>query len=473
MREKLRVAHDPDTASSSRSRLARLYLQAGEPEKAIYLYRYGIIVEPDRSSRYHREIGDIYKGMERDDLAAVEYELAETTRRPGNESRVRKQLETWEEEGQDELILQQYLFLLWTRPGSRDLYLHKVARLLMSRGKKDEALRYYRWLVENHRERVRESPDRAFDYSLRIAKLYKEMGEMEAAEREYDQAVKIEGEEGGEALIKKAAFHDSQGGRAIALALYRKAETRKEVDLVAIRLKIAGLLEEEGDVAGALSWMEKAGAAGGEDGARGRLKIARYLLRHDRPEKALAAYREVLPELSLKDQARSMERMGKILADLGRDEEATNAYLAAIDLWREAIGPEAPGPTLLERLADLAKKAARPEIAGEYYEKLIVAYRARLNEEPARAEYYHRKLGDLYRALERYTEAAAHYRTWSRIKPEDPGPHYRLYRLYRDYFDNKEIADYYRARYRELREREKGKSREEQGVARNGRDEQG
>ncbi len=435
IRAKLKMAHNPGSAASNRSRLAKLYLKAGEPEKAITLYRYGIIVESDRASNYHRKIGDIYKRMGREDLAGIEYNLAESGRKPGSGRRLNRQIQKWEEEGRDDLLLQQYLFLLWTKRESRNVYIRKIARLLAERGDKTEADRYYRWLIKIYRQQAGEKPERTLDYTYWIADIYEGIGDMASAEREYDRAIEIEGESGGRALIKKAAFLASLEERDRALELYQRAEMRDGVDLVRLRLKVADLLKDKGDIPGSLLWMEKAAAVGGEEGARIKLDIAQSHAWNDQPEEALAVYRETLELLDLRQRARVMEKIGRILTDLDRNEEAARAYKKAHDLWREDLGEEVADESLLERLAELAEKAGESDKAGEYYDELLIVYRDRMEEEPERSTYYHRKLGDLYRLLERYDEAAAHYRIWSRINPSDPDPHYRLYRLYRDYFE--------------------------------------
>ena len=211
------------------------------------------------------------------------------------------------------------------------IYLSKIARLLMRQGKEEEARHYFYRLIEYYRDRIKEKPERAPDYYLRLAGIYEEMREMEAAEREYDRAVEIEGKEGWYALLKEADFYRSRGEWKKAVALYREAETRKGGDLTSLRLKIAGLFKEQGKTGAALDWMEKAAAAAGEEGAGVRLRIARYLAREERLEEALTAYWEVFPLLDLPSRARTMERIGKILSDLGREEEAAEAYLKAID----------------------------------------------------------------------------------------------------------------------------------------------
>jgi tetratricopeptide (TPR) repeat protein len=453
VRQKLKMSHNPGSAASYRSRLAKLYLQIGEPEKAVTLYRYGIIIEPARASRYHSQIGNIYTGMGRDDLAEAEYNLADTKRKPRPAARLNDQIEKWEEEGRNDLLLQQYLFLFWTEPESRSVYVRKIARLLVERGEEEKADHYFRHLIRNYRKQAEAKPDRRLNYTLWIAEIYEVMGDAASAEEEYDRAIEIEGSSGGKALLEKATFVRNRGEVDRALELYQRAEEREGVDPVRLRLKIADLLEDKGDIPGMLLWMKKAAAVGDDESTGIKLDIARAYERHDQPEDALALYRETLGDLDLRERARVMEKIGRILAGLDREEEAGRAYRKALDLWLEDLGEEVADEDLLERLVELAEKAGEEEKAGEYYEELLIVYRDRMEEEPERAVYYHRQLGDLYRQLERYDEAASHYRVWSRISPSDPDPHHRLYRLYRDYFEDRDTADIYRARYRELRER--------------------
>ena len=452
-RVKLMMSHNPGSAASYRSRLAGLYLQAGEPEKAITLYRYGIIVESTRASNYHRKIGDIYTRMGREALARIEYDLAASRRKSGSGRRLNRQIREWEEEGRDDLLLQHYLFLLWTKKESRNVYIRKIALLLEDHGDKTKADHYYRWLINNYRQQAAEKPERTLDYIYWIADIYEGVGDIASAEEEYDRAIQIEGESGGRALMKKAAFLSTLEETDRALELYQRAEMREGVDLVRLRLKVADLLEDKGDIPGSLLWMEKAAAVGDEESAGIKLDIARFHAWNDQPEEALAVYRETLGVLDLRQQAKVMEKIGRVLTDLDRNEEGARAYKKAHDLWREDLGKEPADESLLERLAELAERAGESEKSGEYYDELLVVYRDRMEAEPERSTYYHRKLGDLYRLLERYDEAAAHYRLWSRIEPSDPDPHYRLYRLYRDYFEEREIANTYRSRYRELRKK--------------------
>ena len=453
VRQKLKMSHNPGSAASYRSRLAKLYIQAGEPEKAVTLYRYGIIVEPSRASRYHSQIGDIYTGMGRADLAEIEYNRADARRKSGSSERLDNQIKEWEEAGREDLLLQQYLFLFWTEPSSRNIYVRKIARLLVERGEEEKADHYFRHLIDNYRRQAEAKPDRRLNYTLWIAEIYAGMGETVSAEEEYDRAIEIEGTSGGKALLEKAEFLRDLGEVDRALELYQRVEKSGVGDQVRLRLKIADLLEDKGDFPGMLLWMKKAAAVGDDESKGIKLDIARAYERHDQPEKALALYRDNLDNLDPGEKARAMEKIGRILAGLDREEEAVRAYRKALDLWIEDLGEEVADEDLLERLAELAEKTGEEEKAREYYDELLTVYRDRMEEDPERSVYYHRQLGDLYRLLERYDKAASHYRVWSRISPSDPDPHHRLYRLYRDYFEDIDTADIYRARYRELRER--------------------
>ncbi|MFH1039536.1 MAG: tetratricopeptide repeat protein [PVC group bacterium] len=462
-RLKMEMARRPGASASARAKLVRLYLQAGDPERAVSLYRYALIIEPDRAPAYHRKIGDIYRELGRGEEAEREYQLAETSERPDPSLRARGQLREWEETGRDDLLLQQYRFLFWTQSGSRIPYLRRIARILSRQGEEAEARRYYDWMVRSFRRLIEERPARALDYTLRIADLYEEMGDGTAAEREYAGAVVIEGAEGATALTRQADFYRSQGKPERALSLYREAEKKKGADPVSVWLKIAAILEDRGETGPALDWLEKAAAAGeGKEGAVIRLKVARHLARHEEPERALEAYRSALPHLSPARRAGVMEEIGDILADRGREAEAAEAYLKAMALWEEDREGKDPGLRILERLSRLAGKAGRAELSEEYSQKLIEAYRRELGADPVRAPYYHRALAALYSRRGQHREASAHYRAWSSLAPEDPYPPYRLYRLYRDHFSDPETADRYYARYRELRKKERAQAGHQQ-----------
>lgn len=453
---KLRAARDPASAPSVRDRLARIYLESGEPEKAVSLYRQAIVFDRPRAASYHREIARIYRLQDREDEAEEELRRAAAASPARATDRRRSQLAAWETEGRDDLLLQQYRFLYWTRAGSPERYLGEIARLLSARGETEEAERYYRLLITDYRRRIVEKPDRAADYHLRIAGVYENMQDYDAAAREYRRAAESEKGEGGAALIRQADFYRSRGETERALDLYREAQTRPGVNLSALRLKIASLLEREGEDEAALTELRRAAEEG--EGERGRigLQIARHLDRRGELEAALAEYRLVLPELDPPARVRIWERIGALLFRLGREEEGREAYREAFRLHGEESGDGVASVGFLEKAVDLAGKAGLAEEEEIYSRRLLETYRLLLDRDPARAGHYHRRLADLLQRRGDYSQAAAHCRSWSALAPDDPQPHYRLYRLYRDFLDNPRGAERHRERYRELREANRG-----------------
>lgn len=448
---KIRAAREPRSAASVREQLARVYLQAGEPEKAVSLYRLAIVFDRPRAATYHRRIARIYRDQGRSEEAEGELELAAAAEPETASARRRRQLAAWEEEGRDDLLLQQYRFLYWTQGGSREQYLRKIARLLQRRGEVEESRRYYRLLITNYQRRIVERPDLAVSYHLRIAGIHEEMEDADAAAEEYRRAVEIEGAEGGRALIAQAEFCRSRGETERAIDLYRAAQTRPGVDPASIQLRIAALLEREGDEEAARSELQRAVQM--EDGERGdiRIRLARYFERQGELEAALAEYRSSLPVLDPDRRTRAWERIGGILSRLDREEEAARAYREALRLWEEERGEESPSVDFLEKALGLAEKGGLEERAEEYSLQLAETYRLLLDRDPGRAAYYHRELGDILQRRELFHQAAAHYRTWSGLDPADPAPHFRLYRLYRDHLVDPRQADLHLERYRELR----------------------
>lgn len=453
---KLQAARDPASASSARDRLARFYLDSGEPDKAVSLYRQAIIFDRPRAASYHREISRIYRLQGQEDEAEEELRRAAAAGPERSDARRRSQLAAWAEEGRDDLLLQQYRFLYWTGAGSRESYLGDIARLLSGRGETEEADRYYRLLITAYRRRILERPDRAAGYHLRIAGIYREMEDWDAAAREYRRAVEVEGEAGGGALVSQADFYRSRGETGRALALYREAQDRPGVNPDVLRQKIVSLLEHEGEDEAALAELRSAAERGEGDRGRVGLKIARLLERRGELEAALAEYRSALPDLDAPERSRTWERIGDLLARLGREEGAKEAYREALRQRAEGSGDETPSAAVLEKSAGLARKAGLEAEEEEYSRRLLETYRLLLERDPGRADYYHRRLGDLLEQRGDFLQAAAHYRAWSLLAPGDPQPHYRLHLIYRDHLDNPRGAERHRDLYRELRAANRG-----------------
>ncbi len=452
---KLKEARDPAYGPTARRKLAELYRQTGQYEKAIHEYRFGMVLDPRKASAYHRKIGEVYEEMGNEDLARLEFELARLTRDESSSALYRQRLEEWEEAGKYDLLMQEYRFLLQTDPDSRLRYLKKIARLQARIGNRQEADKHYRQLIEYYRGLIEEKPDRALGYHLRIADIYEELGEAEAAGREYETVLEAGGPKASEALVEQADYFADQEQFGRARDLYRRAEELEGADRISIAVKTADLLKEEGKPEEALARLEEAASVGGEEGAKLKLKSARLLTRMKQSEEALKAYEEALPYLAAGERARVHERMGDLLNKLERPDEADLAYIQAVEQLKVELGDEVADENLLERMAKLEEEAGRPEEARKHYEELIVVYSDNLFDDEEKAPRYYRKLGDLYRDLERYDEAAVNYLAWSRIDPSNPRPYYRLSRLYRDQLKDPELAAVYREKYREAMRRGK------------------
>ncbi len=450
---KIRAAREPRSADSVRERLVRIYLETGEPEKAVALYRQAIIFDRPRASVYHRRIARIYRDLGRNREAEEEFQKAEAAAPETEAARLRRQLAAWEEEGRDDLLLQQYRFLYWTRNRTGDQYLGRIARMLSGRGEEEESSRYYRRQIADYRRRIEERPTLAVNYHLRIAGIYEEMGEEEAAGEEYRRAVEIEGEAGGRALVSQGDNYRSRGDYGRALALYREAASRPGIDPVSIRFRIASLLERKGEVEEALAELRLAEELDDDEAGSARFRIARFLERRGELEAAREEYRSLLPGLDPGRRAGVWERIASLSARLEQEDLAAQAYREALRCREEELGEDIPTAAFLERAVGLAERGGREEEAEEYSRMLMETYRVLLDRDPGRAGYYHRRLGDALRRRGEFQQAAAHYRTWSGLAPEDPAPHYRLYRLYRDHLDNPRGSERHRERYRELRGR--------------------
>lgn len=455
--EKLKAARDPERASSARKKLARLYLQAGEYEKAIHEYRFEMIVNPDKASSYRRKIAEIYELMGEPELARVEYELADLTRPESDSRRYRQRLDKWEEEENYGPLLQEYRFLLQTDPASRPKYLKKIARLFALIGDEENSRDFWQQLIELYREQIEGNSDRAFDYHLRIADIYREMGEVAAAVREYARAKEAAPKMEALVLIEEADLYREKGESEKAWELYLRAEGLEGADLISLRTEMARFLGRQGRSEEAIAYLEKAAAAGEKEGARARLKLARLLVREGKTEEALAAYREAMPDLGEGYQSRIWEQMGNILEELSRPEEARQAYQKSITALKAELGDYVPGERQLQHLAELEEKSGRPEEALKYYRELLVVLSDRRGEEPREADRYYRKLEEVYRKMARYEDAAELCREWIRREPDNPSPYSLLSRLYRDYLEDEDLAGAWREKSRSLRKKHREK----------------
>ena len=259
------------------------------------------------------------------------------------------------------------------------------------------------------------------------------MGDPEAAAGEFRRAVEVEGEAGVRALIAEADYYRSRGEAERAIGLYREALTRPGVNQASLQFRIAALLEREGEEESAFLELQKAAELEEGGGEEARTRIARLYERSGDLEAALAEYRSLLGDLEPLRRARTWERIGSLLSRLDREEEAAAAYGEALRLRIGELGEEIPDALFLERALSLAERGGLGEQAEEYSRQLADTYRDLLDRDPGRADYYHRKLGDILLRREDFHQAAAHYRAWSGLAPNDPAPHYRLYRIYRDH----------------------------------------
>jgi len=454
--EKLKAAREPTRASTSRNKLARLYLKAGEYEKAINEYRFEMILNPDRASSYRRKIAEIYELMGETERARVEYELADLTRPESDSRRYRERLEKWEDEENYGPLIQEYRFLLQTDPDSSSKYLKKIARLFAASGDKENSRLFWRRLIELYREVIEEKPARAFEYHLRIADIYREMEDPEKALAEYGRAGKADPEQSARALIEEADLRRDMGEAKKAWESYLQAEKEVEgEDLVSLRTEMARFLEREESREEAIAYLEKAAGGGGRAGARANLKLARLLEREGRSEEALTSFRKALGELGQDYRSRIWEDMGDILLELGRSEEARQAYRNASDALKTRIGSYAPDEGELRKLAELEEKAGSPEEAFKYYRELLVVLSDLIEEKPDEADRYFREMEEVYRKMEKYDEAAELCRQWIRRQGENPTPYRLLSYLYRDHLDDEKLADAYREKSRALREKQR------------------
>ncbi len=383
---KLGASRYPQRASRYRHRIARLYREAGFPQRAIFEYRMDAILAPERASVSHRRIAEIYEEMGETELAAREFELSRAARPPTQREERRRRLRQWEEDERFEDLLQEYRYLLHTSPDSaRAGYLERIAELLQRMGREEQALDYYRELTEFYQRLAEENPDRESRYRFRISRVYQRAGLTEESLRELSDLT----EEGGE-------------------------------DGVRAGLELASRLRREGDLEGALA----AARAAAEEESPMRWtayeRIAEILDRLGREEQARAARTRAVDLLAADETVYENERLLRRLARLkeraGREEEARGLYERLAGLYHDRLSDQPASAHLLHRrLADLYLRMERYRRAEEHYLEVLRLeprsaaahlflsrlYRDHLGDEEAAETYYRR-----YQALVAPTPAA-------------------------------------------------------------------
>lgn len=370
-REKLRAAHHPELAISARNRIAQLYAQLGQYDRAIREYRFQMIMDPTATARYHRRIARIYEWQGDHRKARLEFELASLTRTKTSRARYRRRLAQWEREGNYESVIQEYTYLLYSDPDRRRDYLQKLARLNMKRGDISQGRYYYSQLVKDYRQLIKSTPDRSYSYLLRIARVYEKMGDIAAALQEYDRAAVAQPAKSAQIKLLQAELLARDNRREEALALYQTILKEADSKTPPVRIKMARLCIRLDRPAAALDYYRQALSAG-EAGEEQLLpRIASLSLSLNNPAAADKIYRRliVIYQAELSASSASAPRYHRKLADayLGLKE-----YSPAAEQYREWMkaDPEDPSPYL--KLALLYRRRFKDE---EKYLTYIKEYR--------------------------------------------------------------------------------------------------
>lgn len=452
--EELKAVRDPASASSARRKIAQIYVKAGQYEKAINEYRFDMITDPSRSSYCHRKIAEIYQLMGDGENARIERELARLTQKESQESLYRQRLTKWVKEGKYELAIQEYKFLLQSDRSSRPEYLEKIAQLYGLMGDQSRSREYYGRLIQEMREGERQTAAQRLDRSLRLASIFEDMGEYDAARAQYDATLKLAPGRKEEVLLKTAQFLERRKDYSGALAVYRKLEGMPRADRADLAERCARLMERNKDSAGAIAEYERAARfAAPAEAARLRLRRAALLASSGRREEALQAYRDTAGSLEGAARAEAVEETGDILVKLEREEEARAAYREAIALLEKSAPAAGDREDALRRLANLAEKAGDAAASRRYREETLSLLAEKIKQDPAASGRTRRRLIDLLEKLERWKEVAAQYRAWAAAEPDNSSPCYRLYRLYRDKLQDEAQAKIWEEKYRELKKK--------------------
>jgi tetratricopeptide (TPR) repeat protein len=450
--EELKAVRDPSYASPARRKIAQLYVKSGQYEKAINEYRFDMILDPARSSSGHRKIAEIYKLMGDGENARIELELSRLTQKESRESLYRQRLTKWIKQGKYELAIQEYNYLLQADSRSRPEYLEKIAQLYSLLGDRARARDYYGRLIREMQETARQTAAQRLDKSLRLAAIYEDMGDFDAARAQYENALQASPGKKEEVLIKTAQFLERRKDYPGALAVYRRMEGMPDADRAGLAERSARLMERNKDIGGAIAEYERAAKfSRPPDSSRIRWKRAALLSSSGRLQEALAAYREAAGDLTGAARAEAVEETGDLLVKLKKEEEARAAYREAGSLLLASRSTASGREDVVRRLADLAEKAGDAEVARRYREETASLLAGKIRDDPASSVRSRRRLIDLLEKLEKWDEAAAQYQEWIAREPDNSSPYYRLYRLYRDKLKNEEQAKTWEEKYQEMK----------------------
>jgi tetratricopeptide (TPR) repeat protein len=201
-----------------------------------------------------------------------------------------------------------------------------------------------------------EQTDEGIQFAMTVALAYIERGDLSRAARICTSAIRV-AEEGSSATARSAAYWNSsvvysqRGDTETALALAGRAltllsEGQDVRNLARLRLELGRLqlCLDPPDVEAALEQIQQGNrelrstSASSSELAHGEIVLARALLLGGRPDKAAAvaasAHAASPPEASL-GKAEAMIVYGEAFAELGRREEAVDAYRQAAQLLHE------------------------------------------------------------------------------------------------------------------------------------------
>ena len=449
LQEKLRNAREARYSASSVNRLARLYIHAGAPEKALAEYRYALVLSPAKASYYHRKMANLLQEMGRGEEAARHRELADLTRRTSPRDLYRQRLADWEREGRYDLLIQEYRYLLRREPQRAASHLRKLSSLAEASGDQAQAEGYLRRLVDHYLALIEDSPDREKSFRSRLVRVHLDLGEYERALAQYDRIDELDESSRVETELGRAKAYLEMGDEGKAVEVLRRLDEALAPGDISARRRLARAFSDLGRVETALKIEQRlAGQPGGENLA---LLLVGKLSRAGEFPAALEYSERALSFAEGSSLIRLLEERGEILHSLGRREEAVHSWRRALSLREKAGVAADPSGRIWADLAELAARARLPGKAREYRQNLISAQLELASRSRARAPGIYRRLGNRFREEKDFEQARNIYLLWSQEFPGDPGPLYRLYLLHKRDLKDSERARDFLDRYRKVR----------------------
>lgn len=279
----------------------------------------------------------------------------------------------------------------------------KLAGLLLDVGRPDDARRQYEWLQQR-------SPGDA-RYLFELGRCAWRQKKYDEAERRYREAIRKNGGNYPEAWVNLGLVHKAMDDPDQAEADYRAA-LRLDPAYAGAQRRLGDLLEDRGDLEGAVVALEAAVASDPKDaGAWRELASVREDLGD--ADGALGAWEHALQLVS--DDASTWNQVGILRADEGDDAGAVQAY-------QRALSVDPKNATVWFNLGLARRRLDEDDAAIEAFQR--AAELAAQDDASGVALKAHRSAGHVYRVRRDYEEALPHYRRAVEIRADDATSRY-------------------------------------------------